>query len=266
MPHRFVEVTRSGPITIVRINRPEVMNALHHEAHVEMHGVFDAFAADDAQWVAILTGAGGKAFCAGYDLKSLAAGGSEGWADSGFGGLARRFDLNKPVIAAVNGIAFGGGFEMALACDLVVAAETARFALPEPKVGLAAISGGLHRLPRQIGLKHAMGMILTGRAVSAREGLELGFVNEVVPAGEELAAALRWAGDICRCSPLAIRAAKEAVRLGLDRELAAAMGAQSGFPAMVAMQAGADIIEGPRAFAEKRTPRWAGAPTETSGS
>lgn len=259
MTLRYSTVTRDGPVTIVRINRPEVMNALHEEAHRELHAVFDAFADDGDQWVAIVTGAGEKAFCAGYDLKSLAAGGKEGWAESGFGGLARRHDCAKPIIAAVNGIAFGGGFEMALACDLVVAAANATFALPEPKFGLAAVSGGLHRLPRQIGLKPAMGMILTGRRVSAEEGLRLGFVNEVVPAGTALDAALRWAREICQCSPMSVRASKQAVLAGLDRTLEAAIREQADFPAMKAMYASADFVEGPRAFAGKRAPRWSGS-------
>ena len=168
------------------LNRPGVMNALHKPAHFELHEVFNAFAADPDQWVAIVTGAGDRAFCAGNDLKWQAAGGERGWNSSGFGGLTTRFDCDKPIIAAVNGVAMGGGFEIALACDLIIASENAVFALPEPRVGLAALAGGLHRLPRQIGLKRAMGMILTGRHVSAREGLDLGFVNEVVPAGEAL--------------------------------------------------------------------------------
>src|SRR6185295_12906210 len=156
--------------------------------------VFDNFAADPDQWVAIITGAGERAFSAGNDLKVTAAGGPRGSTHpSGFGGVVSRFDLDKPLIAAVNGIAMGGGFEIALACDLIIAADTAIFALPEPRVGLAALAGGLHRLPREIGTKRALGMILTGRRVSAAEGKSLGFVNDVVPTGEALAAAKKWA-------------------------------------------------------------------------
>ena len=173
-------------------------NALHIDAHFELNKVFDDFSADPEQWVAIVTGAGDKAFCAGNDLKWQAAGGKRGWDKGGFAGLTTRFDCDKPIIAAVNGVAMGGGFEIALACDLIIASENATFALPEPRVGLAALAGGVHRLPRQIGLKRAMGMILTARHVSAKEGLELGFVNEVVPHGEALAAAERWAETICQ--------------------------------------------------------------------
>ena len=215
MDLKFSKVTRKGPITIVTLSRPEVYNALHTDAHFELNKVFDDFAADPEQWVAIITGAGDKAFCAGNDLKWQAAGGKRGWDTGGFAGLTSRFDCDKPIIAAVNGVAMGGGFEIALACDLIIASENATFALPEPRVGLAALAGGLHRLPRQIGLKRAMGMILTARHVSAREGHELGFVNEVVPAGEALAAAERWAETICKNSPMSIRASKQTIQKGL---------------------------------------------------
>src|ERR1700759_2872338 len=194
MDLKFSTVTRKGPVTIVTLSRPEVYNALHIDAHFELNKVFDDFAADPEQWVAVVTGAGDKAFCAGNDLKWQAAGGKRGWDKGGFAGLTTRYDCDKPIIAAVNGVAMGGGFEVGRACDLIIAAENAPFALPEPRVGLSALAGGLQRLPRQIGLKRAMGMILTGRHVSAREGFELGFVNEVVPPGEALGAAERWAG------------------------------------------------------------------------
>src|SRR6202011_4573787 len=149
------------------------------------------------------------------DLKWQAAGGKRGWDSGGFAGLTSRFDCDKPVIAAVNGVAMGGGFEIALACDLIIASENAKFALPEPHVGLAALAGGLHRLPRQIGLKRAMGMILTARRVSARGGYELGFVNEVVPLDGLMAAAARWGEAICQNSPMSIRASKDGVHRGL---------------------------------------------------
>ena len=258
MAFEFVDVKHTGRITVVTLNRPGVMNALHKPAHFELHEVFDSFAADPGQWVAIVTGAGDRAFCAGNDLKWQAAGGDRGWNLSGFGGLTTRFDCDKPIIAAVNGVAMGGGFEIALACDLIVASENAVFALPEPRVGLAALAGGLHRLPRQIGLKRAMGMILTGRHVSALEGLDLGFVNEVVPAGEALTAAERWAGLICQNSPMSIRASKQTVMEGLNVTLAEAMSVQRNYPAVREMIESADYVEGPKAFAEKRPPRWRG--------
>jgi crotonobetainyl-CoA hydratase len=258
MDLKFSKVTRKGPITIVTLARPEVYNALHIDAHFELNKVFDDFAADPDQWVAIVTGAGDKAFCAGNDLKWQAAGGKRGWDKGGFAGLTTRFDCNKPIIAAVNGVAMGGGFEVALACDLIIASDNATFALPEPKVGLAALAGGLQRLPRQIGLKRAMGMILTARHVSAKEGLELGFVNEVVPLNELMGTAERWAETICKNSPMSIRASKQAIERGLAVSLEQAMTEQREYPAVKAMAASQDYIEGPKAFSEKRAPKWLG--------
>jgi enoyl-CoA hydratase/carnithine racemase len=257
--HEFCSVERQGPLTLVTINRPEVMNALHPPANHELHDVFDAFANDPSQWVAVITGAGDKAFSAGNDLKYQAMGGKMSVPASGFAGLTSRYNLNKPVIAAVNGLAMGGGFEIALACDLIVAADTATFALPEPRVGLAALAGGLHRLPREIGLKKALGMILTGRRVSAAEGKDLGFVNDVVPAAELMPAVRKWADQILALSPMSIRASKEAVYRGLtESSVSAAMEGQRNYPAVQAMFKSADFVEGPMAFAQKRPPQWKG--------
>src|ERR1700716_4079285 len=261
MDLKFSKVTRKGPVTIVTLSRPEVYKALHIDAHFELNKIFDDFSADPEQWVAIVTGAGDKAFCAGNDLKwqgGGGGGGGGGGAPGGFAGLTSRFDCDKPIIAAVNGVAMGGGFEIALACDLIIASENATFALPEPRVGLAALAGGVHRLPRQIGLKRAMGMILTARHVSAAEGKELGFVNEVVPAGEALAAAERWAETICKNSPMSIRASKQAIQKGLSVSLEQAMAEQREYPAVKAMAASQDYVEGPKAFSEKRAPKWTG--------
>jgi len=254
----FSKVTRKGPITIVTLSRPERYNALHIHSHAELAKVFDDFAAGPAQWLAIVTGAGDKAFCAGNDLKWQAEGGKMGAPPSGFAGLTSRYDCNKPIIAAVNGVAMGGGFEIALACDLIIASENATFGLPEPRVGLAALTGGLQRLPREIGLKRALGMILTGRHVTAREGFELGFVNEVVPQGEALAAAERWAETICKNSPMSIRASKQTIERVLAVSLEQAIAEQREYPAVKAMVASQDYIEGPKAFSEKRPPKWVG--------
>jgi len=254
----FCRVEREGRIWTVTISRPERRNALHPPASRELSEIFDAFAADDDAWIAILTGEGDRAFCAGNDLKHTAESQGElAVGPSGFGGLTSRYDLIKPVIAAVNGVAMGGGFEIALACDLIIACESARFALPEPKVGLAALAGGMQRLPRQIGLKRAMGMLLTGRHVSAREGLELGFVNEVVPDGELMSAARRWADEILACAPLSVRASKQVAMQSLDRaSLEEACNAR--YDAVGTLLRSEDFREGPRAFAEKRAPRWKG--------
>src|ERR1700743_2446562 len=258
MDLKFSKGPPNRPITIVTLARPEVYNALHIDAHFELNKVFDDFCADPEQWVAIVTGAGDKAFCAGNELKWKGAGGKRGGDKGAFAGLTTRFDCDKPIIAAVNGVAMGGGFEVALACDLIIASENATFALPEPRVGLAGLAGGLQRLPRQIGLKRAMGMMLTARHVSAKEGLELGFVNEVVPKGEALTAAERWAETICKTSPMSTRASKQAIQKGMEVSLEQAMTEQRESPAVKAMAASQDYIEGPKAFSEKRPPRWLG--------
>src|SRR5665213_3119281 len=260
MAYQFIRVELDGPVTTITLNRPEVMNAVHSPMHFEMDEALNAFAADSGQWVGIITGAGERAFSAGNDLKHQAGGGLMRSPPSGFAGLTSRFDLTKPLIAAVNGVAMGGGFEVALACDLIIAAEGAVFALPEPRVGLAALAGGLHRLPRAVGVKRAMGMILTGRRVTAREGHELGFVNEVVEPAELMAAAQRWAALIGEASPMSVRASKSAVMRGLDEpSLEAAIRGQGGYEAVAALFKSRDFVEGPRAFAEKRPPHWTGA-------
>jgi len=251
----FCTVRDEGRLRIVTLNRPEVLNALHADANDELSAVWDEFATRDDLWVGIITGAGGRAFSAGNDLKVQAAGRRRPNGPNGFAGLSHRFDLDKPLIAAVNGVAMGGGFETALACDIIIAAENAVFALPEPRVGLIAGAGGVHRLPRIIPMKKAMGMILTGRRVPAREGFELGFVTEVVPEGEALAAAKRWAGMILECSPKAVRASKQAAYRGMDEQkLETAM--RTVYPAQQQNLASQDYIEGPKAFAEKRKPNW----------
>lgn len=253
----FCTAARDGRVFTVTLSRPELLNALHPPSHAELDRIWNEFEADPELWVAIVTGAGERAFCAGNDLKFQASGGRIEMPPSGFAGLTARYDMVKPVIAAVNGVAMGGGFEIALACDLIIASERAVFALPEPRVGLAALAGGIHRLPRQIGLKHAMGMLLTGRRVSAEEGFRLGFVNEVVPHGELAAAARRWADLICECAPLSVRASKQAALRGLDAPtLREAVDAR--YEELVAMVKSEDFLEGPRAFAQKRKPAWKG--------
>jgi enoyl-CoA hydratase/carnithine racemase len=259
MQFEFISVVQEARLTLITINRPDVLNALHPPAHRELATAFDAFQRDSSQWVAIVTGAGERAFCAGNDLKFRVAEGRERMPESGFAGLTARFDLDKPVLAAVNGLAVGGGFELALACDLIVADERAQFALPEVRVGLAALAGGLHRLPREIGLKAAMGIALTGRRVDAVEARQLGFVNEVAAAGTALDVARCWAGEILRGGPLAVRATKQTILRGLDEPgLSEALNLQGQYPAVSAMYASGDATEGPRAFAEKRVPRWQG--------
>jgi enoyl-CoA hydratase/carnithine racemase len=254
--YQHILVETDGRVLTVAINRPEARNALHAAANAELAEVFDAFEADDELWVAIITGAGDKAFCAGNDLKATAEGAGLNLPKSGFAGLTSRFDGCKPVIAAVNGVAMGGGFEIVLACDVVVADDSAIFALPEARIGLAPLAGAMHRLPRKIGLARALPLLITGRRVSAAEGKELGFVTEVV-SGNVLAGARRWAAEIIQCSPCSVRAIKSVVAAGLDEpSLKAAMEAETANPAMVDLFRSHDFKEGPRAFVEKRAPVW----------
>jgi crotonobetainyl-CoA hydratase len=262
MNYQFLKVAAREHITTITLNRPEVMNALHKPMHAELQAAFDAFAADPGQRLCVVTGAGERAFCAGSDLKAAAQASdlaSGGYPKSGYAGLIERFDLDKPVIAAVNGVALGGGFELALACDLILASDNARFGLPEPLVGAVALGGGLHRLARQIGLKQAMGMVLTAQAISAAEGLRLGFVNAVVPLAELAATTQRCCEQILKCAPLAIRASKQTLMRGLgEPSLEQALRAQHTYPAYIAWRDADDTREGPRAFAEKRAPHWRG--------
>ncbi|HIF91681.1 MAG TPA: enoyl-CoA hydratase [Myxococcales bacterium] len=256
----FCTTQIDGQIFTVTINRPERMNALHWKANAELATVFDEFDSNPDLWVAIITGAGDRAFSAGNDLKYQAqeAGGELNTGpETGFAGLTARYDCLKPIIAAVNGVAMGGGFEIALACDLIIASDKAIFALPEPRVGLAALAGGIHRLPRVIGLKRAMGMMLTGRRVGAEEGERLGFVNEVTAPDDLMAAARRWADQIVECAPLSVRATKQAALAGLKHGLIEDAMAEH-YPAIRELFKSEDFVEGPLAFAEKRPPQWKG--------
>jgi enoyl-CoA hydratase/carnithine racemase len=256
MAYQFATYEKKGRIAIVTINRPERMNALHPPANFELHEIWNDFESDPDVWIGILTGAGDKAFSAGNDLRYTAEHGMNmvRAADTGFGGITSRTTCWKPILAAVNGYALGGGFEMALACDIIIAADHARVGLPEPRVGLMAGAGGVHRLPRMIPQKVAMGYILTGRHMTAQEALRWGIVNEVVPAAELMPTALKWAGEILECAPLSIRASKQAAMMGLGHPLDIALAMN--YTENTRLRRSEDTVEGPRAFAEKRKPNW----------
>ena len=257
MNYEYSNVEKDGKLWVITLNRPERMNALHSPSHFELEEIFNEFSTDPDAWVAIITGSGERAFCAGNDLRYQAEGGRLERNPMGFAGLTSRFDLKKPIIAAVNCVAMGGGFEIALACDLIIASENARFALPEPKVGLAALAGGMHRLPRQIGMKRAMGMMLTGRTVEAQEGLSLGFVNEVVAHQDLMESAKKWAESIMECSPTSVRTTKDVAMSGLSHaSVETAM--EQKYDSVVDLFKGEDFVEGPLAFSEKRKPNWTG--------
>ncbi|MEH6402502.1 MAG: enoyl-CoA hydratase-related protein [Sneathiella sp.] len=262
MAFEFIAVSNTDHVTKITLNRPKALNAIHYPMHLELQAALDDFSHDNDQYLCVITGVGERAFCAGSDLKAINDPNGpprHTYPKSGYAGLIERFNLDKPIIAAVNGLALGGGFEIALACDLIIASENATFGLPEPLVGAVAIGGGMHRLSRQIGLKKAMGMILSSQSVSAEEGERLGFINEVVPIEELEATTTRWCDLILKGAPLALRASKETVMRGLDEpSLEQALRDQSSYPAFQKWKKAEDTTEGPKAFSEKRTPRWKG--------
>jgi acetyl-CoA C-acetyltransferase len=253
--YEHVLVRRDGHLLEVTINRPESRNSLHPMANDELDHVFDAYFADDDLWVAILTGAGDKAFSAGNDLVYSASGQPMWVPKNGFAGLTSRPSMPKPVIAAVNGFAMGGGCEIALACHLVVADETARFALSEVRVGLVAGAGGLVRLPRTVPAKLATEMILTGRRLTAAEALAHGLANRVVPAGTALDGARALAAEILAGSPTSVRVSLRIMEetRGIP-DVIEAVSYPS--PAIDDLMASEVSLEGVLAFAQKRKPQW----------
>ncbi len=248
-------------VATVTLDRPEVLNAVDFDTETRLQQIWSDIEQRDDVRVVVLGATGERAFCAGADMKSNGnLKGVEYWAAArpgGFGGIALRETLNVPVIAKVNGLALGGGFEMVLGCDLVVACEEAAFGLPEPLVGRMPLDGGMLLLQRQIPYRQAMGMMLTGRRVPAAEALAMGLVNEVVPRAELDAAVQRWTRQLLACAPLSLRAIKQVVRHTGTLSPAQAHGMR--LPALVAALRSADADEGVRAFREKRAPRWQGA-------
>jgi crotonobetainyl-CoA hydratase len=254
-----VRLTIDQHVATVTLARPEALNAVDLETESELQRIWNELERNRDIRVVVLTGEGERAFCVGADLKNPSMSGLEYWAaprPGGFGGIALRETLNVPVIARVNGYALGGGFEMVLGCDLVVACEEASFGLPEALVGRMPLDGGMTLLQRQIPYRQAMAMLLTGRRVSAREALDMGLVNEVVPRVELDAAVERWVEALLSCAPLSLQAIKQVVRR--TSTLSASEAQALRLPALVSALQSEDAHEGVRAFQEKRKPRWSG--------
>jgi enoyl-CoA hydratase/carnithine racemase len=246
-----------GHLATITLNRPKAMNALNPPLVQAMSNAFKIVRDTPSIWVVILTGTGGRAFSAGNDLK---------WRDENADSIRDfevtrenafnhpNFKLWKPVIAAVDGYAVGGGLELAMACDLVIASDTSQFGFPEAKQGLMADDGGVHGLTRAIPTKLAMEMILTGSFISASRAQEFGIVNRVVSSNELMKSAIAMADEMLECSPKALQAAKQAAVLGRDEPYWDVLDTE--YSMFERLKASNDFIEGPRAFSEKRKPEW----------
>lgn len=250
----LIEVERHGAVLLIILNRPEVRNAVNFEMSLAVEAAIDQLDGDDDLRVGIIA-ANGPAFCAGMDLKAFARGQRPSTDRRGFAGLTR-IPPRKPLVAAVEGPAMGGGFEVVLACDIVVASTSASFGLPEVRRGVVAAGGGLFRLAERIPLNHAMQAILTGRPISAEQAAELGLVNELVAPGEARPVALELAQTIASNAPLSVTASKRIITESKDWPSDSAFTLQE--PICEAVRTSADAQEGARAFAEKREPRWQG--------
>jgi enoyl-CoA hydratase/carnithine racemase len=248
---------RQGHVEVLTINRPEARNAINGPVSLAMSGFMDELAEDPDCWVVVVTGSGDKAFSAGMDLKAFSSGegGSITGASGGFGGITQR-SFPKPIIAAVNGSALAGGFEIMLSCDLVVAAEHATFGIPEAKRGLIAGAGGLIRMPKRLPIAVALELAMTGDSINAARALELGLVNRVVPANVVLEEAISLADRIAANAPLAVRYSKSVMKQAA--EVSEAEGWKLNAEAVGVVFSSADAMEGPIAFAEKRPPNWQG--------
>jgi len=245
---------RRGHVEVLTINRPEARNAMNRAAALALGDALDDCEKDDDVWVVVLTGADNKAFSAGMDLKAYATG-EFPITEKGFGGITKR-NFPKPLIAAVNGSALAGGFEMMISCDMVIAADHAKFGIPEAQRGLIAGAGGLIRLPKRVPLAVAYEMALTADPIDAQRAYELGLVNRVVPGDQVLEVAIALAERIAKNAPLAVRASKRVMHESIELNEADAWAVNDA--AFGVIGSSADALEGAIAFAEKREPNWQG--------
>lgn len=245
---------RRGHVELLTINRPEARNAINRATALALGAALDDAAVDDDVWVVVLTAAGDKAFSAGMDLKAFAAG-EVPITEHGFGGLTNR-EFAKPLICAANGSALAGGFEMMISCDMVVAADHAKFGIPEASRGLIAGGGGLVRLPKRVPITIANELALTADPIDAARAYELGLVNRVVPGDQVLDVAIALAERIARNAPLAVRTSKSVIRRAAELPETEAWTVSNDAFTMIGRSA--DALEGAVAFGEKREPTWVG--------
>ncbi|MCW2672452.1 MAG: Crotonobetainyl-CoA hydratase [Frankiales bacterium] len=247
-----------GHVARLTLNRPKALNSISHELDLELARAWDRIDEDPEIWVAVLGASGDRAFCAGADISGGAGAGAArlalGGGLTGIGGPLRV--LKKPLIAAVHGYALGGGFELAMCADIIVAADNAKFGLPETKAGIIGECGVMHRAVRQLPYRIAMALVLTGERMTAEAALQHGLVNEVVPLVGLASSADAWAAKVCAASPLAVQAAKYAANRGLTSSLEDALSTK--YEPIEQYAASDDVIEGRRAFEEKRAPKWTG--------
>ncbi len=258
--YKNISFERKGRLAYITINRPERRNAIDPETSRELFEAFTSFKDDADLWLAVMTGAGDQAFSAGADLVAMAqsfAGGGGGMRfDAPFAGITRSFECWKPIIAAINGYCLAGGLELALACDIRIAAEHATFGLPEPKRAIIPGAGGTQRLPRVVPMAFAMELLLSGERFDAQTALRFGLVSRVVPADRLMATVEDVAAKILECGPLAVRAIKEAALRGLEMPLVDGLKLESELVGRVFRTE--DAREGPTAFAQKRKPEYKG--------
>jgi enoyl-CoA hydratase/carnithine racemase len=254
----IIEYTKEGKTAVFRINRPEAMGALNVQGMTQLHQALLNFRDDDDLWVAIITGTGDKVFSAGVDIKDYLplVKNTTGKKWQRPAGVMRGLDMWKPLIAACNGLTIGGGLEISLACDMIIASENARFGLPEVKVGVCPGGGGTQRLPRKIPMNLAAEMLFTGKTIDAHEAYRIGLVNKVVPLEMLMPEAMKVAETICEAAPLAVRTAKECMARGISMSLEEGLRLEDDFQTYI--MSTKDFEEGLSAFREKRKPKYIG--------